>query len=174
MNYTWNDEDRLTSITLPDGHTDTFSYNGLGMRLTKNDPSGNYAYFTDGLSPASSVLSDNYTTFTPGISEYNALGSRFYLADASGNSRGLLSGSNVNTDGYNWDAFGTLISRAGSNPTMFAWNESSGYQTDNDDGLTLLGHRYYDKRTGRFISQDPAGAGRKLVCLCWKQPCQSC
>lgn len=37
---TWDDEDRLTSITLPDGHTDSFSYNGLGMRLTKSDPTG--------------------------------------------------------------------------------------------------------------------------------------
>ncbi len=41
--YTWDDEDRLTSITLPDGHTDSFSYNGLGMRLTKQDLMGSYA-----------------------------------------------------------------------------------------------------------------------------------
>ncbi len=129
------------------------------MRLTKNDPTGNYAYFTDGLSPASAVLSDNYSTFTPGISEYNALGTRFYLADASGNSRGLLDSTQAATDGYNWDAFGNLVSRFGSNPTMLAWNEASGYQSDSDDGLTLLGHRYYDKRTGRFISQDPSGDG---------------
>ena len=31
---------RANVDTLPDGHTDTFSYNGLGMRLTKNDPTG--------------------------------------------------------------------------------------------------------------------------------------
>ena len=31
-----------------DGHLDSFTYNGLGMRLTKRDPSGNYAYFADG------------------------------------------------------------------------------------------------------------------------------
>lgn len=83
----------------------------------------------------------------------------FYLADASGNSRGLLNSSQTATDGYNWDAFGNLVSRFGSNPTGFAWNVSSGYQSDADDGLTLLGHRYYDKRIGRFITQDPAGDG---------------
>ncbi len=37
---TWDDEDRLTSITMPDGHTDSSSYNGLGKRLRKNDPTG--------------------------------------------------------------------------------------------------------------------------------------
>ena len=138
-------------------------YNGLGIRLTKSDPTGSYSYLNDGFSPASDVLTDGYSTFTPGISETkgtaNSYASVFYLTDASGNSRGLLNGSGSATDGYNWDAFGNLVSRFGTNPTMFAWEEASGYQTDNDDGLTLLGHRYYDKRTGRFISQDHAKDG---------------
>ena len=129
------------------------------MRLTKSDPTGTYSYLTDGVSPASPVLSDGYSTFTPGISEINGSGSRFYLADAQGNSRGLLDGSQNNPDGYNWDAFGNSVSRIGTNPTAYAWNEESGYQSDNDSGLKLLGHRYYDSRTGRFISQDPAGDG---------------
>jgi RHS repeat-associated protein len=33
------------------------------------------------------------------------------------------------------------------------------YQTDSDSGLLLLGHRYYDPYTGRFISQDPIADG---------------
>lgn len=68
-------------------------------------------------------------------------------------------GGQIKTDGYNWDAFGNSVSRFGVNPTAFAWNVSSGYQSDGDSGLKLLGHRYYDSRTGRFISQDPAGDG---------------
>jgi len=162
--YTYDDEDRMTSVTLPDGHTDSYTYNGLGLRLTKSDPSGNYAYFTDGTSPASDVLSDNFSTFTPGTSETKGVGngqyaSVFYVPDVQGNSRGLLNGSQAATDGYNWDAFGTLMSRNGGNPTAFAWGEGSGYQSDADTGLKLLGHRYYDSRVGRFLSQDPAGSG---------------
>ena len=157
--FTWDDEDRLTGQQFPDGHTDTYAYNGLGMRLTKSDPTGSYSYLTDGAAPASDVLSDGHTSFTPGLSETNALGSRFYLPDAQGNSRGLLDASQTATDGYNWDAFGSSVSRFGSDPTAFAWNEESGYQSDGDSGLKLLGHRYYDSRTGRFISQDPAGDG---------------
>ena len=123
-----------------------------------------------GLSPASAVLTDNYSTFTPGISEMNALGTRFYLADASGHSRGLLNSSGAATDGYNWEAFGTLVSRFGNDPTGFAWNVDSGYQADNDDGLALLGHRYYDKRTGRFLSQDPAGSGNNWYAYAGNNP----
>jgi len=155
----WDDEDRLTSQTFPDGHTDSYTYTGLGMRLRKNDPTGNYWDLCDGVSPASPVLSDGYVSFTPGISEITGAGSRFYLPDAQGHSRGLLDGNQNGTDGYNWDGFGNLVSRVGSNPTGFAWNVSSGYQSDNDSGLVLMGHRYYDTRIGRFISQDPAGDG---------------
>ena len=145
------------------------------MRLRKNDPTGNYWYDADGVDPASNVLSDGYSTFTPGIGETHGTGNNtyasvFYLADAQGNSRGLLDGSQNNPDGYNWDAFGNSVSRFGTNPTAYAWNEESGYQSDNDSGLKLLGHRYYDSRTGRFISQDPAGAGDNWYAYCGNDP----
>jgi RHS repeat-associated protein len=140
------------------------------MRLRKNDPTGNYWYLCDGVSPASPVLSDGYTTFTPGISEINGSGSRFYLPDAQGNSRGLLDSNQNGTDGYNWDAWDNSVSRVGGNPTAFAWNEASGYQSDGDSGLKLLGHRYYDSRTGRFISQDPAGDGDNWYSYCDNDP----
>ena len=66
----------LTRQTFPDGHTD--SDTGLGLRLTKNDSTGGYAYLCDGISPASSILSDGCLSFTLGISRINAPGSRFY------------------------------------------------------------------------------------------------
>ena len=149
---------------------EAYDYTRLGMRLRKNDPTGNYWYDADGVSPASPVLSDGYSTFTPGISEINGGGSRFYLADAQGNSRGLLDGGQGNTDGYNWDAFGNSVSRSGANPTAYAWNEGAGYQSDADSGLKLLGHRYYDSRTGRFISRDPAGDGDNWYGYCGNDP----
>ena len=168
--FTWDDEDRLTGQSFPDGHTDAYAYNGLGMRLTKSDPTGSYSYFTDGAAPASDVLSDGHSSFTPGISEMDPSGDRFYLPDAQGNSRGLLDASQTATDGYNWDAFGSSVSRFGSNPMAFAWNGGSGYQSDGDSGLKLLGHRYYDSRTGRFISQDPAGSGNNWYAYVGNDP----
>ena len=40
--FTWDDEDRLASTTLPDGHTDGNTYTGLGMRLSKTDGGAGY------------------------------------------------------------------------------------------------------------------------------------
>ena len=167
--FTWDDEDRLASTTLPEGHTDGNTYTGLGMRLSKTDGGVGYAYLCDGVSPASPVLSDGLLSFTPGISQTlgtpNGSGgmtyaSHFYAEDAVGNLRGMSdAGVQGYPDAYNWDGFGQLIGRAGGTSTPFGYGEASGYQTDGDSGLRLLGHRYYDSRTGRFISQDPAGDG---------------
>ena len=45
--FTWDDEDRLTGTSSP-GYSDAFGYTGLGLRLTKNDSTGGYAYLCDG------------------------------------------------------------------------------------------------------------------------------
>ncbi len=34
-----------------------------------------------------------------------------------------------------------------------------GYYTDRETGLVLMGHRYYDPGTGRFLTRDPLGYG---------------
>ena len=75
---TWDDEDRLLTWTFADGHTDSYAYNGLGMRLTKTDPTGSYSDIADGVSPASPVLSDGHTSFTPGVSETKGVGNGQY------------------------------------------------------------------------------------------------
>ncbi|MEQ1821201.1 MAG: RHS repeat-associated core domain-containing protein [Fimbriimonadaceae bacterium] len=45
-----------------------------------------------------------------------------------------------------------------------------GYQEDPDHGLKLLGHRYYDSSTGRFLSRDPAEDGRNWYTYCGNNP----
>ena len=43
--------------------------------------------------------------------------------------------------------------------TPFKFGGGNGCQTDADTALVLMGYRYYDSRTGRFLTQDPAGDG---------------
>lgn len=45
-----------------------------------------------------------------------------------------------------------------------------GYQSDSDTGLQLLGHRYYDPSTGRFLTRDPIGDGRNWYVYCDNNP----
>ena len=126
------------------------------------------------------MLSDGLLSFTPGISQTlgtpNGAGglsyaSHFYAVDGLGNLRGMSdAGAQGFPDAYNWDAFGQLIGRAGGTSTPFGYGEGSGYQADGDSGLRLLGHRYYDSRTGRFISQDLAADGDNWYAYCDNDP----
>jgi RHS repeat-associated protein len=58
----------------------------------------------------------------------------------------------------------------GSTPTPFGFAGQASYQTDNDTGLKLLGHRYYDSSTGRFISRDPIQDGDNWYAYCANDP----
>ncbi len=59
-------------------------------------------------------------------------------------------------------------------PSIRGFHDDSGYALwlggNIDSGLKLLGRRYYDSRTGRFISQDPAGDGDNWYAYCGNDP----
>ena len=67
-------------------------------------------------------------------------------------------GSGQQTYYQDTTGFGTVTAQAGSG-SPFGYGGGNGCQTDADTGVVLMGHRYYDTRIGRFISQDPAGSG---------------
>jgi|GEM_PF-5692489 len=50
-------------------------------------------------------------------------------------------------------------SSSGSSVSPFGFVGAEGYQQDSDSGLMLLGHRYYDSSTGRFLTRDPINDG---------------
>ena len=57
-----------------------------------------------------------------------------------------------------FSGFGLPVSGSrGGRP--FGFSGGNGCVTDTDIDFVLMGHRYYDTRQGRFISQDPAGDG---------------
>jgi RHS repeat-associated protein len=58
------------------------------------------------------------------------------------------------------DAFGNQTSINGAWTGPFGYAGGFGYQQDADSGLMLLGHRYYDPSTGRFLTRDPIKDGR--------------
>ena len=105
------------------------------------------------------MLVDSTATYTPGISERRSGTTKFYHGDNLGSTRGITNTSQSATDGILYDAFGLVVSRTGNTPTPFGFVGREQYQTDADSGLLLLGHRYYDPYTGRFISQDPIADG---------------
>ncbi|MBI5706932.1 MAG: RHS repeat-associated core domain-containing protein [Armatimonadetes bacterium] len=68
-----------------------------------------------------------------------------------------------------YDAFGNLAASTGTWKGPFAYGGPFGYQSD-ASGLKLLGHRYYDSGTGRFLTRDPVKDGRNWYGYCYGSP----
>ena len=123
----------------------------------------------DGTTPGSPVLADGHTLYTPGLSENRGGTSIFYDFDRIGN-LWTADGTTKNQLGYiDFYSFGGAFAAAGST-TPFGYGGGNGCQTDADAGLILMGHRYYDPRTGRFLTQDPAKDGANWYSYCGNNP----
>ena len=95
--------------------------------------------------------------------------SAYYSNDRLGN-LWTLDRTTKNQLGYiDFSGFGTTFAAAGTT-SPFSFGGANGCQTDPDASLVLMGHRYFDPRTGRFISQDPAGSGDNWYAYCYNNP----
>jgi RHS repeat-associated protein len=70
---------------------------------------------------------------------------------------------------YLYDAYGMVTGSAGTWKGPFGYSGGAGYQED-ETGLQLLGHRYYDPSTGRFLTRDPIKDGRNWYVYCDSNP----
>jgi len=114
------------------------------------------------------VLSDGAASYTPSISERRGTATTFLHsglknADAQTSTSGSVSGTRV------YDAFGAELSSTGSWQGAFGYAGGFGYQED-ANGFKLLGHRYYDPSTGRFLTRDPIKDGRNWYAYCESSP----
>jgi RHS repeat-associated protein len=163
-------ENRVTSITFPSSATNSFTYNGLDTRVGKVDSSGTFTYKRDGVTVTDPVLNDAAAEYTSGISERRGTSSKFYHSDRLGSSTKITDSGASTTDSRAYDAFGLTLSSSGSTPTPFGFVGKGGYLEDADSGLKLLGHRYYDPSTGRFLTRDSACQGRNWYCYSDNNP----
>lgn len=82
------------------------------------------------------------------------------LSDRLGTATKQTNSSTTTTATRTYDAFGMTLATTGTPLGPFGFAGASGYQEDGDTGLKLLGHRYYDASTGRFLTRDPIKDGR--------------
>jgi RHS repeat-associated protein len=118
------------------------------------------AFHRDGVGVTAPVISDSNATYTPGVSESRSNVTTF-LHGALKDTTVQSNNSQVMTASRTYDAFGMTISQNGTWKGPFGYSGKAGYQED-ESGLQLLGHRYYDSSTGRFITRDPIKDGRNL------------
>ena len=170
--FTWDKESRITALT--DGTTSaSYVYNGFTARTSKTVGGTSTTYKRAGASAVSPVVANTTggttTNHLPGISSKTGGTSTF---SHSGIKNGVLqsNSSQTNTGTKRYDAFGNVLATTGSWTTQFSYGAPFGYQSDSEFGYQLLGHRFYDPSTGRFLTRDPIKDGRNWYAYCEGNP----
>ncbi len=145
--YAYDSANRLKSIN--GGSTATFSYNGLGDRLSQNGVN----YTLDLNAGLTQILADGTNTYLYGlgrIAERQGTASEYYLGDVLGSVRQLTNNGGTVTLARSYDPFGKTMQSIGTAQTDYGF---TGEFTD-ASGLVYLRARYYESLTGRFTSRD--------------------
>ncbi|MBX7134591.1 MAG: hypothetical protein K1X67_18130 [Fimbriimonadaceae bacterium] len=171
--YAYDSQSRLTSITRTGLTTNSFGYNGFDTRVSKTDSTGTTSYKRAGAGVTASLLkstiSGTTTDYTPGISSRVSSTSTFMHSGLKNSDEQSGSGGTIAAS-LQYDAFGKQVSSSGTWVGAFKYGGPYGYQTDPDHGLKLLGHRYYEADTGRFLTRDPIKDGRNWYGYCGNGP----
>jgi RHS repeat-associated protein len=184
--YAWDADNRLTSVTTPDGCTWRYRYDPLGRRIAKQrlDPAGGMTERTD-FTWDGSVLAEQVTTLaTDGPAASHVItwdyrpGTFTPLAQAEHSGSTDASQDQVDQRFYAiiTDLIGSpseLVDQAGDlagyqQHTLWGgtlWHPGGaatplsfpGQYADPETGLHYNHHRYYDPATGRYLSPDPLG-----------------
>ena len=154
--YTWDFENRLTSVQLPSHPTVSFQYDAFGRRIAK----GNSVYVYDGANLIGEAdLTGNLVaryTFTGGIDQplaaFRGGSTEFYQADGLGSVTSLTAINGALSDTLVYDSFGNVTTSTGSYAQPFRY---TGREFDSETNLFYYRARYYDAAIGRFINEDP-------------------
>ncbi len=160
--YTWDFENRLSSIALPNnGGTVSFRYDPLGRRIQKTSASGVTNYLYDGANIAAEVSASGgvVASYTQGAGVDEPLAMQrggyigYYHADGLGSITSLKDINAKTIATYVYDSFGNTTPTEG----IFNSYRYTGREQDPETGLYYYRARYYDPSIGRFISEDPIG-----------------
>jgi RHS repeat-associated protein len=161
--YTWDFENRLSSVTLPgSGGTVSFSYDPFGRRIKKSSSAGTsvYSYDDDGnLIEETNAAGTAVARYAQGLSLDEPLAmlrsstTSYYEQDGVDSVTSLSNGAGSLAQTYTFDSFGKQTASSGSltNPFQFTAREF-----DAETNLYYFRERYYDPQPGRFLSEDPA------------------
>jgi RHS repeat-associated protein len=159
--FTWHFENRLASVSLPNGSVVNFKYDPFGRRIQKVSSSGTIIYAYDGDNVieqlnASGAASARYTQGL-GIDEplevHEGTASYYYRADGLGSVTELTKSGGSVANTYYYGSFGDdspASSETVANPFHFTARER-----DSETKLYYYRARYYDPLFGRFLSEDP-------------------
>ena len=160
MEFTW--EGHQLQAVSAGGKDISYAYNSDGIRTGKTVDGVTTSYLLDGSTVIAQKTGDDVLWFL-----YDSDGTRvgftyngaayYYMTNAQGDVTGIVDSSVNSVVEYSYDAWGKLLTTAGSmaetvgkvNPYLYR-----GYYYDSETGFYSLQSRYYDPETGRFINAD--------------------
>ena len=169
--YTYDAEDRLVKVVLPNGAEVSYGYAPTGERVWRRDTKGLTWFVISELNVAAeldeALKPKAAYTLGPGIDHPVVMvrdgQEYFYHADVLGSIAALTDKSGVRTASYDYDAFGVPKVGSGPLPNLFTY---TGREYDAASGLYFYRARYYDPKLGRFLTRDPIeGQADKVLSL---------
>ena len=163
--YTWDLASRLTSYT-EDGKTVRFTYDGLGMRLSRTGDGAtrehiwNYALGLPSVSVIRDDLSDvrYYVHLPNGVLLHSIEATdnsrSFFHFDEVGTTLFLTDDSGAITDRYASTPFGRPAGQTGTTENPFVFLGAYGVMREGESGLHFARARYYDAAAARFVTPD--------------------
>lgn len=157
-NFAYDFESRITSITRGGMTTNSYTYNGLDTRVGVVDSLGSRSIRRNGVGVTAPVLGDGLARYVTSGEVRGGVKTTFHAGLKNADLQTSVSA--VPSASRTYDAFGNVVGATGTWRSPFGHAGPFGYQSDTDTGFQLLGHRYYDPSTGRFLTRDPAKDGR--------------
>ncbi|MFQ5963836.1 MAG: RHS repeat-associated core domain-containing protein [Candidatus Scalinduaceae bacterium] len=157
--YSYDSEDQLVKVLLPDGEEVSFGYAPTGERVWRRDSNGLTHFVTDGVNLLAE-LDENLkpkATYLHGQGIDNPLmmtrdeRSYFYHTDDLGSVARLTDQEGVTAATYDYDAFGILKSQSFVLENPFTY---TGRELDTSTALYYYRARYYEPDLGRFYTPD--------------------
>ncbi len=152
--YTYDCENRLTSVKENGQVSEQYVYDGDGRRIKKIDATSERVYIYGGLNVLYEV---NMTTQMDAVYVYGPTGRiakkvndimECYHTDHLGSMRLVTTENGIVSEEILYEPFGEQINTSNERYTY------NGKELD-ESGLYYYGTRYYDPTIGRFISKDP-------------------
>ena len=158
--YTYDAENQLIRIDLPNGTAAEYAYDGLGRRIQKSVGGAvtRYVYDNEDILLELNGANALQARFThgPGIDEPLIMSrggqSFFYHTDGLGSITDLSDATASLVQSYVYDSFGNIVFQSGTAVNPYTY---TGREFDSESGLYYYRARYYDARAGRFLQEDP-------------------
>ncbi|MCJ7750210.1 MAG: hypothetical protein MUQ65_03805, partial [Armatimonadetes bacterium] len=158
--YSWDVENHMTGVELPDATLNTITYDGDGKRRQYEDSAGLRKFIWDGQNillqtDSGGTTNRDYTCNPQLYGELISQSNLFHHYDALGSTMQLTDETQGAVVSYLYRAFGEQTVLSGSSANRFTWVGKLGYYRQPDTSDYWVRARVYEPSIGRWRRRDP-------------------